>query len=164
MRAIREAEAGNSEPYPRDRGIGRSAVTPDCPPDTISSASSAGAHSLAHLLVHVVGKVTDQKSPSFGYDAQTGLIIIDPAKVVRGRLTGREFGRWTPGDSGSDGCRKAEEGFSALHPCRAAAWVGWITEFWQGRSSDSRENCIAAPIGHRPESATIWSRAFWDSV
>ncbi len=86
MRAIREAEAGNSEPYPRDRGIGRSAVTPDCPPDTISSASSAGAHSLAHLLVHVVGKVTDQKSPSFGYDAQTGLIIIDPAKVVRGRL------------------------------------------------------------------------------
>jgi len=43
-------------------------------------------HSLAHLLVHVVGKVTDQKSPSFGYDAQTGLIIIDPAKVVRGRL------------------------------------------------------------------------------
>ena len=38
----------------------------------------------------VVGKVTDQKSPSFGYDAQTGeygdLIkkgIIDPAKVVR---------------------------------------------------------------------------------
>jgi len=86
LRAIREAEAGNSEPYPRDRGIGRSAVTPDCPPDTISSASSAGAHSLAHLLVHVVGKVTDQKSPSFGYDAQTGLIIIDPAKVVRGRL------------------------------------------------------------------------------
>jgi chaperonin GroEL len=38
----------------------------------------------------VVGKVTDRKSPSFGYDAQTGeygdLIekgIIDPAKVVR---------------------------------------------------------------------------------
>jgi chaperonin GroEL len=38
----------------------------------------------------VVGKVTDKKSPSFGYDAQTGeygdLIakgIIDPAKVVR---------------------------------------------------------------------------------
>jgi chaperonin GroEL len=38
----------------------------------------------------VVGRVTDQKSPSFGYDAQTGeygdLIkkgIIDPAKVVR---------------------------------------------------------------------------------
>ena len=38
----------------------------------------------------VVGKVTDHKSPSFGYDAQTGeygdLIgkgIIDPAKVVR---------------------------------------------------------------------------------
>jgi chaperonin GroEL len=38
----------------------------------------------------VVGKVTDQKSPAFGYDAQTGeygdLIkkgIIDPAKVVR---------------------------------------------------------------------------------
>ena len=38
----------------------------------------------------VVGKVTDQKSPSFGYDAQTDeygdLIkkgIIDPAKVVR---------------------------------------------------------------------------------
>ena len=38
----------------------------------------------------VVGKVTDQKSASFGYDAQTGeygdLIkkgIIDPAKVVR---------------------------------------------------------------------------------
>ena len=38
----------------------------------------------------VVGKVIDQKSPSFGYDAQTGeygdLIkkgIIDPAKVVR---------------------------------------------------------------------------------
>jgi chaperonin GroEL len=38
----------------------------------------------------VVGKVTDHKSPSFGFDAQTGeygdLIgkgIIDPAKVVR---------------------------------------------------------------------------------
>ena len=38
----------------------------------------------------MVGKVTDQKSASFGYDAQTGeygdLItkgIIDPAKVVR---------------------------------------------------------------------------------
>ncbi|MGZ5850000.1 MAG: TCP-1/cpn60 chaperonin family protein, partial [Methyloceanibacter sp.] len=41
----------------------------------------------------VVGKVTDQKSPSYGYDAQTGeygdLIekgIIDPAKVVRTAL------------------------------------------------------------------------------
>jgi chaperonin GroEL len=41
----------------------------------------------------VVGKVTDHKSPSFGFDAQTGeygdLIakgIIDPAKVVRGAL------------------------------------------------------------------------------
>ena len=38
----------------------------------------------------VVGKVSDQKSPSFGYDAQTGAYgdlitkgIIDPAKVVR---------------------------------------------------------------------------------
>ena len=38
----------------------------------------------------MVGKVTDHKSPSFGFDAQTGeygdLIakgIIDPAKVVR---------------------------------------------------------------------------------
>jgi chaperonin GroEL len=41
----------------------------------------------------VVGKVTDQKSPSYGYDAQTGEYvdmiqkgIIDPAKVVRTAL------------------------------------------------------------------------------
>jgi len=148
LRAIREAEAGNSEPYPRDRGIGRSAVTPDCPPDTISSASSAGAHSLAHLLVHVVGKVTDQKSPCFGYDAQTGLIIIDPAKVVRGRLTGREFGRWTPGDSGSDGCRKAEEGFwLSTHAGRRHGWDGLL-------SSGKVAALTAAKIASQPPSAT----------
>jgi hypothetical protein len=126
LRAIREAEAGNSEPYPRDRGIGRSAVTP----------------------VHVVGKVTDQKSPSFGYGAQTGLIIIDPAKVVRGRLTGREFGRWTPGDSGSDGCRKAEEGFwLSTHAGRRHGWDGLL-------SSGKVAALTAAKIALQPPSAT----------
>ena len=85
----------------------------------------------------VVGKVTDHKSPSFGFDAQTGeygdLIgkgIIDPAKVVRVALQ----------DAGSvAGLLVTTEAMVAerpkkdlaLRPCRAAvwaAWVGWITK------------------------------------
>ena len=88
----------------------------------------------------VVGKVTDHKSPSFGFDAQTGeygdLIakgIIDPAKVVRVALQ----------DAGSvAGLLVTTEAMVAerpkkdlaLRPCRAAwvAWVGWITKLWRG--------------------------------
>ena len=89
----------------------------------------------------VVGKVTDHKSPSFGFDAQTGeygdLIakgIIDPAKVVRVALQ----------DAGSvAGLLVTTEAMVAerpkkdlaLRPCQAvewAAWVGWITRLSQG--------------------------------
>ena len=62
----------------------------------------------------MVGKVTDQKSASFGYDAQTDeygdLIekgIIDPAKVVRTALQDASFRRWPPGHHGSDGVAEA---------------------------------------------------------
>src|SRR3989304_2526658 len=60
----------------------------------------------------VVGKVTDHKSPSFGYDAQTGeygdLIgkrTIDPAKVVRVALPAAS---WVAGLLGTTGAMVAE--------------------------------------------------------
>ena len=81
----------------------------------------------------VVGKVTDHKSPSFGFDAQTGeygdLIgkgIIDPAKVVRVALQDASSVAGLLGDDGSDGCRKAEEGFGfSGHAGRRYGRHGW---------------------------------------
>ena len=101
----------------------------------------------------VVGKVTDQKSASFGYDAQTGeygdLIkkgIIDPAKVVQGRPTGREFGCWPSGDNGSDGCRKAKEGFwLSSHARRRHGWHGWDGLLSSARSQDRRGSSYSRP-------------------
>ena len=65
----------------------------------------------------VVGKLLEQKSNTFGFDAQTekyvDLVeagIVDPTKVVRIALAGRsERGRPSDHD-GSDGCRSSEEG------------------------------------------------------
>ena len=81
----------------------------------------------------VVGKVIDQKSASFGYDAQTGRIWRPdqeghhrPGQGRAGRLTGCEFGRWPPGDNGSDGCRNAKEGFwRSGHAGRRYGRHGW---------------------------------------
>ena len=86
----------------------------------------------------VVGNVTAHRSPSYGYDAQTGeygdLIakgIIDPAKVVRVALQ----------DAASvAGLLVTTEAMVAERPrtirarqqCRVAAWVEWITKLWQG--------------------------------
>ena len=98
----------------------------------------------------VVGKVSDNKSPSFGYDAQTGeygdLIgkgIIDPAKVVRVALTGRGFGRWPPCDNGSDGCRKAEEGFGfSGHAGRRYGRHGWDGLLGSGQPRSASRSCV----------------------
>ena len=79
----------------------------------------------------VVGKVTDHKSPSFGFDAQTGeygdLIakgIIDPAKVVRTALqdAASVAGLLVTTEAGvAEAPKKKEE---HMH-MRAAAWAAW---------------------------------------
>ena len=63
----------------------------------------------------VVGKIMENKSETFGFDAQTEEYvdmvekgIIDPAKVVRARAAGRGFGRRPAGHHRGDGRRSAE--------------------------------------------------------
>ena len=79
----------------------------------------------------VVGKVTDRKSASFGYDAQTGeygdLIgkgIIDPAKVVRVALQDASS---VAGLLITTEAMVADRPKRVLarRPCRAAEWAAW---------------------------------------
>ena len=81
----------------------------------------------------VVGKVTDQKSPSFGYDAQTDeygdLIkkgIIDPAKVVRVALQDASSvaGLLVTTEAMVAEMPKREVGRS-VHAGRRYGWHGW---------------------------------------
>ena len=81
----------------------------------------------------VVGKVTDQKSPSYGYDAQTGEYvdmiqkgIIDPAKVVRTALqdAASVAGLLVTTEAGV--AEAPKKGPKATPTCRAAAaWAAW---------------------------------------
>src|SRR5262249_3100119 len=48
-----------------------------------------------------------------------------PGQGREGRLAGREFGRWPPGDNGSDGCRKAEGIWLSDHAGRRYGRRGW---------------------------------------
>ena len=84
----------------------------------------------------VVGKVTDHKSPSFGYDAQTGeygdLIgkgIIDPAKVVRVALQDASSvaGLLVTTEAMVAERPKKDSGSPAMPGGGWAAWVGWTT-------------------------------------
>lgn len=80
----------------------------------------------------VVGKLTDQRSASFGYDAQNNeygdLIekgIIDPAKVVRTALqdAASVAGLLVTTEAGlAEAPKKKDEHVI----CRAAAWAAWI--------------------------------------
>ena len=85
----------------------------------------------------VVGNVTAQRSPSYGYDAQTGeygdLIakgIIDPAKVVRVALqdAASVAGLLVTTEAMVAERPKNDSGTPAMP--RWAAWVGWITKLW----------------------------------
>ena len=85
----------------------------------------------------VVGKVTDHKSPSFGFDAQTGeygdLIgkgIIDPAKVVRVALQDASSvaGLLVTTEAMVAERPKKDFGSPAMPGAVWAAWVGWITK------------------------------------
>ena len=87
----------------------------------------------------VVGKVTDHKSPSFGFDAQTGeygdLIgkgIIDPAKVVRVALQDASSvaGLLVTTEAMVAERPKKDLGSPAMPAAVWAAWVGWITKLW----------------------------------
>ncbi len=80
----------------------------------------------------VVGKILENKSETFGFDAQNeeyvDLVakgIIDPAKVVRTRTAGRSVSGRPAGHDRGDGCRTAEG--RRLPRCRAAAaeWAAW---------------------------------------
>ena len=84
----------------------------------------------------VVGKVTDQKSASFGYDAQTGeygdLIrkgIIDPAKVVRVALQDASSvaGLLVTTEAMVAERPKKDSGSPAMPVAAWVAWVGWTT-------------------------------------
>jgi chaperonin GroEL len=79
----------------------------------------------------VVGKVLDQKSPTFGYDAQTNeyvdLVrkgIIDRAKVVRTALqdAASVAGLLVTTEAGVTRRRRRRK---SVHTCRAAAWAAW---------------------------------------
>ena len=79
----------------------------------------------------VVGKILDQKSPSYGYDAQNDeygdLIakgIIDPAKVVRTALqdAASVAGLLVTTEAGVAEAPKKKDGHGI---CRAAAWAAW---------------------------------------
>ena len=84
----------------------------------------------------VVGKIMENKSETFGFDAQTEEYvdmvdkgIIDPAKVVRARAAGRGLGRGPAGDHRSHGRRGAEEAVAGSGRCRAAAaWAEWTSK------------------------------------
>ena len=78
----------------------------------------------------VVGKIMDEKSETYGFDAQNEKYvdmveagIIDPAKVVRTALqdAGSVAGLWSPPRRWSPNCRR-----SRRRRCRrAAAWAAW---------------------------------------
>ena len=84
----------------------------------------------------MVGKVLENKSEKFGFDAQTeqyvDLIdkgIVDPAKVVRAALQDAASVAGLLGDNRGDGGGAAEEVCITVRRCpAAAAWAGWITE------------------------------------
>jgi hypothetical protein len=96
----------------------------------------------------VVGKVTDHKSPSFGFDCPNRRIWRPdheghhrPGQGREGRFTGREFRRWPPGHNGSDGCRKAEEGYwLSGHAGRRYGWDGLLGS---ARRHLMPHNCIS---------------------
>ena len=80
----------------------------------------------------VVGKVLDQKSASYGYDAQNDTYvdliqkgIIDPAKVVRTALqdAASVAGCWSPPRRVSPSRRRRTT--PACPACLAAAWAAW---------------------------------------
>ena len=80
----------------------------------------------------VVGKVLENKSPTFGFDAQTEQYvdmlsagIVDPAKVVRVALQGRCIGRWSQGSRPRPWSRRNAQEERGSRQRRAAAWVGW---------------------------------------
>ena len=97
----------------------------------------------------VVGKVTDQKSASFGYDAQTGeygdLIkkgIIDPAKVVRVALQDA---------SSVAGLLVTTEAMVAERPKKEfwrSAYAGWRygRHGWDGLLSSGKEASLTGRI------------------
>ena len=78
-----------------------------------------------------VGKVLDQKSPTFGYDAQNNeyvdLVqkgIIDPAKVVRTALqdAASVAGLLVTTEAGVPRRRRRRK---SMRTCQAAAWAAW---------------------------------------
>ena len=104
----------------------------------------------------VVGKVTDHKSPSFGFDAQTGeygdLIgkgIIDPAKVVRVALqdAGSVAGLLVTTEAMVAERPKKDSGSPAMRGAAWAAWVGWITKLWHRGISDKALKRISPHLG-----------------
>ena len=101
----------------------------------------------------VVGKVTDHKSPSFGFDAQTGeygdLIakgIIDPAKVVRVALQ----------DAGSvAGLLVTTEAMVAERP-KKEFWLSGHAGRWNGRYG--WDGLLSSRAGRSPRPYdTAWS-------
>ena len=105
----------------------------------------------------MVGKVTDHKSPSFGFDAQTGeygdLIgkgIIDPAKVVRVALqdAGSVAGLLVTTEAMVAERPKKDLGSPAMPGGGWAAWVGWITKLWHRGISDNEEQGDASRAAH----------------
>ena len=77
----------------------------------------------------VVGKISENKSYTYGYDAQEGQYgdlvakgVIDPTKVVRHALQDAAWiCRTTSSNHGGNGSRKAQEG-DASHAWHAARW------------------------------------------
>jgi chaperonin GroEL len=79
----------------------------------------------------VVGKITDQKAASYGYDAQNNeygdLIakgIIDPAKVVRTALQDAASASSSPPRPAWPR-RRRRRPKAIRTACRAAAWAAW---------------------------------------
>ena len=105
----------------------------------------------------VVGKIMENKSETFGFDAQTEEYvdmvekgIIDPAKVVRARAAGRGLGRRPAGHHRSDGRRSCRRSKPPCRRCRAAAaWAGWISDPSRPAQLQRRGAAQAAPFCFR---------------
>ena len=92
----------------------------------------------------VVGKIIENKSETFGFDAQTEEYvdmvekgIIDPAKVVRAALQDAASVAGLLVTTEAMVAEAAEEGGSRCRRCRAAAaWAAWAE--WISKTSESR--------------------------